>query len=170
MGDFNNPNENNNEQQSDNQNVDQTQNQQPLNEQPQQPLYQQPQQPQQTQYQQTQYQQPQYQQPQYQQLEQVKPSNGMAIGSMVCGIIAFLISCCIPYVSLPIAIVSIVLGIISLKNKKGGKGMAIVGIVLSGIAALIAIAVLIVGFAALGNEDLMNQFYEGFNEGLESAE
>ncbi len=166
MGDLNNPNENNNEQQPIDQSADQSQNQQPVNELP---LYQQPQN-EQPQYQQPESTQNQYQQTyqQYQEPVQAK-NNGMAIGSMICGIISLLLSCCFWYVALPVAIAGIVLGILVIKNKKGGKGMAIAGLVLSGITVIIAILALIACVAFTGNESFMEEFYKGFNEGLESS-
>jgi hypothetical protein len=178
MGDLNNPNENSNEQQS-SQNPDQSQYQysqdiQPQVEQPKndQPLYEQPQY-QQQQYQQPQYQQTQYQQSgqsqnqgqyqqyqQYQQPLQPRKDNGMAIASMVCGIVSFVISCCLYYLALPLAIVSIVLAIMVLKNNKDGKGMAIAGLVLSGLTVLIALLAIIGCAAIAGNEDFINEIYE----------
>lgn len=176
MGEFDNPNENNKEQQPSNLNAEQSQYQQSEKEQPQneQPLYQQPQyqQPlnQQSQYQQSQYQQSgqsqnqgqnQGQFQQYQQYQQPpRKDNGMAIASMVCGIVSFVISCCLYYLALPLAIVSIVLAIMVLKNNKGGKGMAIAGLVLSGITVLIALLAIIGCAAIAGNEDFLNEIYE----------
>ena len=168
MGDLNNPNENNNEQQQTNQNVDQTQNQQPQNQQPQnqqsqnqqplyvQPLYQQPDPNQNLNQGQGQYQQ--YQQ--YQQPMQPRKDNGMAIGAMVCGIVSFVFSCCLWYLAIPLAIISIVLSIMVLKKHKDGKGMAIAGLVLSGITILIAIFVIIVSASVLGNESFWNELQQ----------
>lgn len=65
-------------------------------------------------------------------------SKGLSIASMVLGIVS-LVFCCIPYLSIPCSIVGIILGGVSLATKKGGKGMAIAGLVCSilGIAAYI---------------------------------
>ena len=59
-----------------------------------------------------------------------EPSNkkGFAITSMVCGICA-LVFTCLSFISLPLSIISIVLGTISIKRKSPGKNMAISGIV-----------------------------------------
>lgn len=65
-------------------------------------------------------------------------SKGMAIGSMVCGILS-LVLCCIPYLPYLLAIVGMVLGIMVLVGKKPGKGMAIAGIVCSAICLVLAI-------------------------------
>ena len=60
---------------------------------------------------------------------------GLAIASLVLGIISLLLSCCIGIFSLPFTIVGAVLGFIAMKKVKdgtgGGKGMAIAGIVTS---------------------------------------
>lgn len=68
-----------------------------------------------------------------------EPQNkGMAIASMVCGIVSIVLICCTYYISIPCAIVGLVLGIMS--NKKYGKnGMAIAGIVCSIITIALSI-------------------------------
>ena len=72
-----------------------------------------------------------------------KKSKGLAIASMVIGIVMFVLGCCVfssiamyssIYIMLIPAIISllgVILGIMSLVNKLGGKGMAIAGIVLN---------------------------------------
>lgn len=175
MGDYNNPNGENNNQGLNNQNSE------PQYQQPgyQEPVYQQPQ------YQTPQYQEPQYQSTgnsnqqsqyqqydsgqgqyqqysQYQQYQQPNKKKGLAIASLVCGIVSLVINCCLWYVSLPVSIVGIILGIISIKNKEDAKPMAIVGIVLCSLAVLLAIILLISCIAIAGNEDFMNSFYREF--------
>lgn len=152
----------------------QPQNQQPQNQQPQnqQPQYQQPQY-QSPSYQQTPYQQSQYQQPaqpgyeyqQYQSTEQRK-SNGMSIAALVLGIISFLFSC-IYFLSIPSAIVGLILGIVSIRGNKGGKGMAIAGIILSGIGLLFSIVIVCGAVALFRNESFMQGFYGDFYNSLE---
>jgi len=66
--------------------------------------------------------------------------------SMILGIIAacFGVLCCCFPLGLPLGIVSVVLGIISLKkNPNHQKGMAIAGIILGAIAALVGIYLLV---------------------------
>jgi hypothetical protein len=140
MGDNNNSNDYNQNQQQNNNNANQTENQpydnmQPANQQ--QYQYQQPQYNGQSQYNgQQQYQ---YQQ-NYNQYRQ--PGNkGMAVASMVCGIVGLCLSCCFWYVALPASIVGLILGIISLKNNEGGRGMAIAGVVTSSITVILALLV-----------------------------
>ena len=104
---------------------------------PQQNSYQQPpyqqNQPIQNPYQQNPYQQPQYQQnynPYYQQefVPTKHPKNGFCIASMVLGIISICMFC-IFYLSIPMAILSLIFGIIANKAQKDGKAKA--GIILS---------------------------------------
>ena len=74
-----------------------------------------------------------YQQPVYVQSQQ----NGLAIGSLVCGILSFV--CCSVFTGIP----AIVLGIMAINKEKndpqlyGGKGMAIGGIVLGSVSILL---------------------------------
>ncbi len=159
MGDFNNPNENNGNQQPYNPNTDQSQ---PQYQQPtyQQPQYQQPQYGGQSQYNQPNTNQGQYQQPytQYQQPIE-KKNNAMSIASMVCGIVSLVSSCCV-YLSVPLAVVGLILGILSIKNKNDGKGMAIAGIILSGITLFL---VLIIIIACVAFPDAWNELLNDYN-------
>lgn len=77
-------------------------------------------------------------------------ATGMAIASLVLGIVALLLSCCanIWWLTATVAILGIVFGVLSLSKKSGsGRGMAIAGIVCSGIALIIEIVILIIGVA-----------------------
>ena len=114
---------------------------------------------------QDQYQQPvQYQYQNTQVPQEPKKNSGMAVASMVLGIVSIIISC-FYYLALPAAIVGLVLGIISIKGGKGGKGMAIAGIIMCSISILIGI-LLIVSCAAVVNnfgdfESLFESIYDG---------
>lgn len=86
------------------------------------------------------YQQPPYQNQQFYQARPPympqQPTNGgygLAIASMVLGIIGILFSCCLWFISIPCGILSLIFGIIALIKRMPGKGMAITGIVLSAI-------------------------------------
>lgn len=70
-------------------------------------------------------------------------SGGFGIASMICGIIA-LLTCCLWCLCIPLAVVSIVLGILQLQ-KGTAKGMAIAGIVCSGIALVLLIILTVWG-------------------------
>ena len=122
--------------------------QQPAYQQPtyQQPTYQQPA------YQQPAYQQPAYQQPAYQQPAQpaIVPGKGMAIASMVLGIVSLALFC-VSYLAIPCGIVGAVLGAIARSKavEVGAKnGMANAGIACSCVA--LGLALLIVILAIIG--------------------
>ena len=75
----------------------------------------------------------------------VQESKGLSIASMVLGIVS-LVFFCIIYLSIPCAILALIFGFVG--NKKGGKGMAITGIIL-GIIALGLDVLAIAGIATL---------------------
>lgn len=79
------------------------------------------------------------------------PSKGLAIASLVLGVIAIL-GCLIPgvnFVSIALGLVGGVLGIISLVKRLGGRGMAIAGVVLSILAIVVSMVVNLIFGAAL---------------------
>lgn len=80
--------------------------------------------------------------------EEVPPAGkGMAIGSMVCGILSIVL-CCFTYISVILSIVAIVLGIISKKKTTEGSGMALAGIITGGVGLLITVVFIIIGAIA----------------------
>ncbi|MBQ7955682.1 MAG: DUF4190 domain-containing protein [Lachnospiraceae bacterium] len=81
-------------------------------------------------------------------MNQAPQKKGMAIASMVLGILALVLSCCVPYLPVLLALIAVILGGISLAKKQGGKGMAIAGLV-CGIIGLIPSILVIIGGAAL---------------------
>ena len=117
---------------------------------------------QQNSYQQVPYQQP-YQQNSYQQVPP-KQSNGMALASMIVGIFA-LLTCCIPFVQFPLAVISIVLVILSKKGRPF-HGLAIAGLVMAIISVLVSIGMTFYWGYVL---KLMNdpEFMEMYNEIME---
>lgn len=82
-------------------------------------------------------------------MENQKPVSGCCITSMVLGLVAILTSCCYYYISIPCAIVGIVLAAVGMKSGKGGKGMGIAGLVLSIVSLVPAIIVIATGAAIL---------------------
>ncbi len=74
-------------------------------------------------------------------------SSGFAIAGMVCGILS-IVCCCLGWVSLILAIVGMVFSVLTLVQKKPGKGMAIAGIVCSAIGLVITILVFVFAFYA----------------------
>lgn len=101
-------------------------------------------------------------------------SQGLGIAAMVCGILAIVTICCIPYGPIILGIAAIVLGIVQIvKNQK--KGMAIAGIVCGGLGlvAYIAVIVFAVYFYASGfyKEVLQELKEEGvYSEAIEEIE
>lgn len=77
--------------------------------------------------------------------------SGLAIASMVLGIVALVLSCCIYYVSIPCALIGIILGGVSLAQHKPGKGMAIAGLVTSIISIIPAIIVIVFGASIMAS-------------------
>ncbi len=63
-------------------------------------------------------------------------TKGFSIASMVLGIVGFL-AWCIPLFGYPVCITGLILGIVGLN--KGGKGMAIAGIVMCSITLLFTV-------------------------------
>ena len=83
-----------------------------------------------------------------------KKGVGLAVASMVCGILSLLLACCVPYVPFVLALIGVVLGGVSLHGHRGGKGMAIAGLVCSIISLIPAVFVVIAGagvMASLGS-------------------
>lgn len=74
----------------------------------------------------------------------MQENNGMSIASMVLGIIGF-IAWCLPVAGFPVTIIGIVLGVIGMK--KGGRGMAIAGIIMCSITLLLTLINSILGAA-----------------------
>lgn len=80
-----------------------------------------------------------------------KKGVGFAVTSMVCGILSLVLSCCIPYVPFVLALVGVVLGGVSLHGHRGGKGMAIAGLVTSIISLVPAVFVIIAGASIMAS-------------------
>ena len=75
-------------------------------------------------------------------------SVGMAVASMVLGIVGFLISCCFYPATIVLAVVGLILGAVAIKKGPAGKGMAVTGIVLSIISLAFAVLVIILAASA----------------------
>jgi hypothetical protein len=67
-------------------------------------------------------------------------NNGLAVGSLVCGILAIVPGCCCGFFGIPLSIAAVVMGLVSMNQinasggLQGGKGMAIAGTVCGGVA------------------------------------
>ena len=73
------------------------------------------------------------------------PISGCAVTSLILGIIALLSSCCFYYLSIPLAVIGIILGIVGIKSGKSGRGMGIAGLICCVISLAPAIIVIITG-------------------------
>lgn len=83
--------------------------------------------------------------------EQTGGGAGLSIASMVLGIVALVLSCCFYYISIPCAIIGIILGAVSIKGNHAGKGMAIAGLVCSIISIVPAVVIIATGTALIGS-------------------
>ncbi|MCR5106982.1 MAG: DUF4190 domain-containing protein [Lachnospiraceae bacterium] len=79
----------------------------------------------------------------------MQEGKGMAIASMVCGILS-IVCCCTGIVSVILSVVAIVLGVICIKRGYAGKEMAIAGIITGGCGAVIGLVGMIFSAAFSG--------------------
>lgn len=85
---------------------------------------------------------------------------GLGIASMVCGIISLIGCCGLWYVSIPLAIVAIVLGIVQIV-KNEARGMAIAGIVCGAVGAILSILIIVGAVAFMSSglyQEIMNEY------------
>ena len=75
-------------------------------------------------------------------------SSGKATASMICGIVSLLGWCLLGPLIVPVAIVGLVLGCMSMKSND--KGFAVTGIITSSLSILLGIVVVIFGVALMG--------------------
>jgi len=80
-----------------------------------------------------------------------KEGKGRSIASMVLGIVSVVFGCCFYYISIPCAIVGLVLGIISLRKKDDGRGMAMAGVITSIVSLALSIIVIVSAGAILAH-------------------
>lgn len=81
-------------------------------------------------------------------------SVGLAVASMLLGILSLLLGCCFWYISLTTAIIAIVLAAISISKKMGGKGMAIAGLIMGIMSLIPTLIVMITGSSLLARDSL----------------
>ena len=96
---------------------------------------------------------------------QPQESKGISIASMVLGIFSLTFGCCITYVGIASAIAGIITGIISLKNKKPGKGMAIAGIIMSAIALVFLVFCIILVLTSDTYQDMVDEILRQIQSG-----
>ena len=88
------------------------------------------------------------------------PGKGLGVASMVLGIIS-LVLFCFWFISIPCALISLILGIVGLSKAKSAgmnNGMAVAGIVCSAIALVLMVMLFIFG-AVLNNELSSRSYY-----------
>lgn len=85
-------------------------------------------------------------------------SKGMAITSMVLGIIG-MVCCCIPFLDLILSVTALVLGIVCVTKHKPGKEMAIAGIVLGSIGTILGFRVSALIFISGATFGLMDELF-----------
>lgn len=101
------------------------------------------------------------------------PSQGLAIGSMICGIIS-LIFCCAWVIAAPLALVAIVLGHIAVSKASAnpqqytGKGLARTGLVTGylGLIGAIVVGVLAMQFRGLSEAEAQEKMINWFPESM----
>lgn len=95
-------------------------------------------------------------------------SQGFGIASLICGILA-IVTCCCSCPCAPLAIVSIVLGILQI-SKGTGKGMAIAGIICSAVGLVLMIICLVFTIVLNTSADLSNGYYRNYYDILQELE
>jgi len=89
------------------------------------------------------------------------PSTGLAVTSLVLGIIAIPANCCCTLVGAALGIAAIVTGFLALNQVKsgtgGGKGMAVAGMICGVVALVSGIGLLILSLV-INMPDIMQQF------------
>jgi len=78
------------------------------------------------------------------------PSNGLSVASMVTGIVSIVLSWTVIF-SIPLGILAVIFGFVG--KGKGGKGMAIAGIITGAIGLLLTVIILIAAFSS-GQSDV----------------
>jgi hypothetical protein len=95
------------------------------------------------------------------------PTNGLAVGSLIAGIIAFFTGWI--FIGILIGIAAVVMGFLAMK-KPGGRGLAIGGIITGGLGIVFGlIIVAIVVFAADEVDDISDEFND-LSECLDEAD
>jgi hypothetical protein len=84
--------------------------------------------------------------------------SGLAVASLVCGIVSIVCCCVAPLTSIG----GLVTGIITLVQKKKGKGMAVAGVVLSAAAFVIYLILAIIYFVFIFNSVDVDSIYNQY--------
>ncbi len=71
---------------------------------------------------------------------------GMAIASLVLGILGLLIGCCLPWITMIMSVIGLILSIVAIVKLEDGKGTAVGGLVCSIVAIIYAAFMLLVNY------------------------
>ena len=105
------------------------------------------------------YQQPVYVTPPVYSQTPSKPGSGLAAASLVLGILSIAV-CCAWYISMVMAIVGLILGIVA--KRKGNGGMSTAGIILNIFGLLLAIVMMCFAIMLINDPEWMNEFFGDF--------
>lgn len=97
-----------------------------------------------------------------------RKQNGLALASLILGVVSIVMMCMLWPVAIGMDIAAIVLGIVSLKKRPEGKGMAIAGIVVGGVV-LIACAFLGTMTIYLLNDPRFMEMYQQMYQELSQS-
>ena len=92
-------------------------------------------------------------------------SSGKATASLICGIVGLVGWCVIGPFIVPVAIVGLVLGFMSMNS--ANKGFAVTGIITSAISIILGIVIVIFGVALLGEMEEQGVTFEQIMEEAE---
>ncbi|NMD56209.1 MULTISPECIES: DUF4190 domain-containing protein [Tsukamurella] len=85
-------------------------------------------------------------------------TNGLAIASLICGILAIPLACLIGLFSIPLPIAAIITGVMGMKQTKQtgqqGYGIALAGTILGGVVLVLVVVLVIIGIGVLASGGL----------------
>lgn len=89
---------------------------------------------------------------------------GLAVASMVLGIVSIVFSCCV-WIGFVCSVLAIIFGILTLRKGPEGKSMAIAGIICGGVSIVLSVFVLIFWGTAnylsnLGDLDMFEHYWD----------
>ena len=86
---------------------------------------------------------------------------GLAIASMVLGILSMTICCMGGWIP---GLIGLILAIVSLAKGRGGKGMAIAGLVTSILGILVGVYFLVCMIIGAGSDEFQDAFWDAFQD------
>ena len=101
-----------------------------------------------------------------------RPGNGMAVASLVLGLIGMALFC-VPYIGLPCAILAIVFGFIGRKRATAGAsggGLALAGLILGFVTVALTVLLLAGALAIFGYASGHPEFQDAMRKAMEQAQ